>query len=322
MVFSDAVAGSFDSASSSPPPRSTPSYRPRTHTMDGATAFREPLGHGIGLETRHRVGSFSSSGSLPLADGLRGPPLQPPPLESLGYPSVTPATASTRPHELQIASGSAASKEKKSASRRLIKRASSRPTSPLISLPPSVDSLPLPIPTDDANKVLLLMKTLCGRMRGALEYQAEPGGPWYTGTCYIEEEKGSLMLDPGESGPFPAVVVPDLRGCRVLPVDRPDKDGRCLELVNSQTSVEVTVRPLAPEEFDLWLAALLCWQQLRPGTVKVPSARSPVSPTSERQHDTKRRGSAAKSKDAGQRRRHRAEGKPLGNRISHDATNA
>ena len=61
MVFSDALASSFDSASSSPPPR----HRPRTHTMDGATTFRQQLTPSTGLDARNRMGSFASSGSLP-----------------------------------------------------------------------------------------------------------------------------------------------------------------------------------------------------------------------------------------------------------------
>src|SRR3569833_347458 len=107
-VFSDALASSFDSASSSPPPRQS-SYRPRTHTMDGASAFRQqPVTPAAGFEDRHRVGSFSSSSSLPAAEDLRGSPLQPPrpphhpppplppslptALELLGTPSSSAAT--------------------------------------------------------------------------------------------------------------------------------------------------------------------------------------------------------------------------------------
>jgi len=290
MVFSDALASSFDSASSSPPPR----HRPRTHTMDGATAFRQQLAPNTGLDTRHRMGSFSSSGSLPLQDELRGPPLQPPSRESVGYPSV--AQPKPLPLDLHI---SITPRDKKTTSRRLIKRSSSRPTSPLVSPPPSVDSLPLPIPTEDANKVLLLMKTLCGRMRGEIEYQSEPGGPWTRGMCYIEEEKGSLMFDSGENGPFHVALVPELGGCRVVPANRPDKGGCCLELATAQGSPAVVLRPYVADEFDLWLAALLCWQQLRPGLVK-PSPNGRVgngTPTSD-QPEPRRRASTVKSREA------------------------
>ncbi|KAI1372035.1 Rho GTPase activation protein [Hypoxylon crocopeplum] len=292
MVFNDAFGESFDSTSSSPPSQHQKALRPRTHTMDGALALRQQSA-AVAADSRHRVGSFSSSGSQPFIDvDVRTPPTV---LESVGYPSVAP----TRPPDLKIPISS--SKDKRSANRRLIKRVSSRPTSPLVSPPPSVDSLPLPIPTTDANKILLLMKTLCGRMRGEVEYQSEQNGPWYSGICYIDEDRGSLLFDSGSNGPFHIPVVADLRGCRVLPVDYPDDKGKCLEILNNKMGVELLLRPLIPEEFDLWLASLLCWQQLRPSAVRFANGRSANSPGSGRS-EMRRRGSLAatgsSSKDA------------------------
>lgn len=262
VVFNDSFPGSLDSSSSSPPSRPT-SFRPRTHTMDGA--FRQPLSPAV--EARHRVGSFSSAASLPIADDHHriGSTLQP----SFG----SYGAADLQPH----ASSTSASRDRKSSSARsrLTKRPTSRPSSPLSSLPPSVDSLPLPIPTTDANKILLLMKNLCGRMRGEVEYQRDAAGvPWLGGVCYIEEEKGCLMFDSGDSGPFHTVLVPDLRGCRVVPVERPDRAFQCLEVASPSLGAALFLRPLVAEELDLWLAALLCWQQLRPAGTKLAAARS------------------------------------------------
>ncbi|KAI2627422.1 Rho GTPase activation protein [Hypomontagnella submonticulosa] len=145
------------------------------------------------------------------------------------------------------------------------------------------------------------MKTLCGRMKGEVEYQAEHNGPWYSGICYIDEDRGSLLLDPGQSGPFHIPVVADLRGCRVLPVDGPDDKGKCLEILNNKMGVELLLRPSLADEFDLWLASLLCWQQLRPSAVKFANGRSANSPGSSRT-EMRRRGSTAaggpSSKDA------------------------
>jgi hypothetical protein len=121
--------------------------------------------------------------------------------------------------------------------------------------------------------VLLLMKNLCGRMRGEIEYQRDTDGPWYGGVGYIEEEKGSLMFDPGESGPFHVTLVSDLRGCRVVPVERPDRAYQCLEIISASPGGVLFIQPLVAEELDLWLAALLCWQQLRPAGAKLPVAR-------------------------------------------------
>jgi hypothetical protein len=138
-------------------------------------------------------------------------------------------------------------------------------------------------------------------MKGEVEYQAELNGPWYSGICYIDEEKGSLLFDSGRNGPFHMAIVEDLRGCRVLPVNVADV-GKCLELANQKTAVELLLRPVVPEELDLWLAALLCWQQLRPAGVRFPNARGSNSPSNTGRPDMRRRGSSAAgsatSKDA------------------------
>ncbi|KAL7623404.1 GTPase activating factor [Parahypoxylon ruwenzoriense] len=293
MVFHDTYSESFDSTSSSPTPQQQKAVlRPRTHTMDGALALRQN-NTSSPADSRHRVGSFSSSSSQPFLDtDVRPPPTV---LESVGYPSVAPS----RPPDLKITVS--ASKDKKSSNRRLIKRGTSRPTSPLVSPPPSVDSLPFPIPTDNANKILLLMQTLCGRMKGEVEYQGEFNSPWYAGTCYIDEDRGSLLFDSGQNGQYNITLVTDLRGCRVLPIDNPDDKGRCLEIQNNKLGVELLLRPLSPDDFDYWLASLLCWQQLRPSAVRFANGRSSNSPGSSRS-EMKRRGSSAattsSSKDA------------------------
>ncbi|KAI0842472.1 Rho GTPase activation protein [Hypoxylon sp. FL0890] len=298
VVFNDTFSDSRDGNSSSPPPQQQKAtIRSRTHTMDGALAPR-PQTTVSSTDSRHRVGSFSSSGSQPFLDNdVRPPPtvLEAPGFQSVGYPSVAP----TGPPDLKITLSS--SKEKKSSNRRLIKRTVSRPTSPLVSPPPSVDSLPLPIPTDDANRILLLMKNLCGRMKGEVEYQTELNGPWYAGLCYIDEDRGSLLFESTQNGPFHVPIVDDLRGCRVIPVDGPDDKGKCLEVLNNKMGVELLLRPLFAGDFDLWLASLLCWQQLRPSTVKFANGRNANSPGSGRS-EMRRRGSLAaggsSSKDA------------------------
>lgn len=214
-------------------------------------------------------------------------------LESPGYHhSVYPA----RPTDLHIHTGGGTTKEKRGSTRAKLMKRASRPTSPMMSPPPSVDSLPLPVPTDDANRILWLMRNLCGRMRGEIAYQSDPNGPWYTGLCYIEDERGSLMFDSGDTGPFHSAIIPDLRGCRVLPVDRQGMDRPCLEVVNAQTGLEILLWPLKAEEVDLWLAALLCWQQVRPSAVRLGGNNSQSStPTSLSRPELVRRGSSTAS---------------------------
>lgn len=242
--------------------------------------------------SRHRVGSVSSTASISSMPAheevLRGPPLprHSPVVESPGYQNVYPA----RPTDLHIHTGGTTKEKRGSTRAKLMKRAS-RPTSPMMSPPPAVDSLPLPVPTDDANRILWLMRNLCGRMRGEIAYQSDPNGPWYTGICYIEDERGSLMFDSGDTGPFHTAIIPDLRGCRVLPVDRPGMDRPCLEIVNSYTGIEVLLWPLKAEEVDLWLAALLCWQQVRPSAVRLGGNSQSGTPTSLSRPELVRRGS-------------------------------
>lgn len=295
MVFNDAYSDSLDDTSNPQSQHQKAALRPRTHTMDGALALRQQTTTPLSDTSRHRVGSFSSSSSQPFLDidNIRPPSTV---LESVGYPSIT----TTKAPDLKVTLSS--SKERRSSNRRLIKRASSRPTSPLVSPPPCVDSLPLPVPTDDANKILLLMKALCGRMKGEVEYQCELNGPWYPGVCYIDEERGSLLYDSGQGGnSFHVPVVSDLRGCRVIPADYQDNKGKCLEILNNKMGVELILRPLIPEEFDLWLASLLCWQQIRPNTVKFPSGKN-INPPLPSRPEMRRRGSStatgSSSKDA------------------------
>ncbi|WDK20398.1 GTPase-activator protein for Ras-like GTPase [Colletotrichum graminicola] len=269
MVFNDTYGDSYDN-STSPPSRQTSSFRPRTHTMDGA--LRQQFISATLRDGRQRLGSFSSSGSQPLYDDARSPPPQ---IESQGFPSVVPARHSEIP-----LGASTSLREKKLSTKRLIKRHSSRPTSPPTASTPSVDSLPIPVPTENANNILLMMKNLCGRMRGEIEVRSEPAGAWRVGIAYVDEEKGSLMFDSGQDGPFHVPLVSDLRGCRIAPVELPEGK-RCLEVsCPTQPPLDLLLRPILAEERDLWLAALLCWQQLRPPKVRLSSGNRSPTPTS------------------------------------------
>ncbi|KAI0811470.1 hypothetical protein GGR55DRAFT_688578 [Xylaria sp. FL0064] len=238
------------------------------------------------------MGSFSSSTSQPLIESdVRPPPTVP---ESAAYEARVPS----RPPDVRTTA--APNKERRSNNNRLTKRGSPRPISPMLS-PPSVDSLLLPIPTDDANRMLSLMKRLCGRMRGEVEYQSDPTAPWYEGIFYIDEDKGSLMFDSGHNGPFHITIIGDLRGCRVHPCKAPEDGSPYLELSSIRMGVEIIFRPLSPDDIDLWLASLLCWQQIRPPGARLASGRGPSSPGLGRPSETRKRGSSATtqtSKDA------------------------
>ncbi|KAI9163027.1 Inhibitory regulator protein BUD2/CLA2 [Paramyrothecium foliicola] len=288
MVFYDNVGDPYESSESSPPPPphrlGSANIRPRTRTMD--TSMLAQRSAPPSTEQRHRVASVSSSGSQPAPEDpklLIGSPI----LESLAYPSI----ASNRAAET---SSPISASYKKAQSRRLMKRQSSRPTSPLRSPVPSVDSLPQPISTEDANKLILLMKTLCGRMRGEIQYKSDADGPWYSGLAYIDEDKASLMFDGGQDGPYHTPIVPDLRGCRVRLVDHPDMPKDFIEVSCAQPAAEVILRPVMEEEIDLWLAALLCWQQLRPNGHKLQETKAP-SPAASTRPELRRQGKSSEA---------------------------
>ena len=289
LVFQDSYSTEPLEASRSGPPVSLHS-RPRTRTLD-----EQPSRHRSTSNTstsvsksRHRIGSVHSTNSSSFHDVEPRP--VPDASNSLGFPSIA-----TRPppqnHTPQLQKSNSVK-----GGRRLTKQ-TSRPTSPLIAMSdvPSVDSLPFPVATGDANKILMLMKTLCGRMRGEVEYQAIENGPWYSGVCYIDDVKGSLNYDGDDRGPFHLTVIPDLRGCRVRPVNSAERQAKCLEISNHVSGLSLCLLPAVRAEFDLWLAALLCWQQIRAGTLQASPPRSAGASIGERRSGFQRRDSAIPS---------------------------
>lgn len=278
LVFHDSYStDSLDGAPtggsrSSGPPVSFHS-RPRNRTIDEPSRQRSTSTSVS--KSRHRIGSVHSATPSSYHDVQ--PQADTP--SSAGHPPV-----STRTTHLQKSNSV-------KGGRRLTKR-TSRPTSPLSTMGdiPSVDSLPFPIATGDANKILMMMKTLCGRMRGEVEYQNVENGVWYSGICYIDDAKGTLMYDGDDRGPFHLVVISDLRGCRVRPLASPDRPGKCLQISNRALGIEIHLLPSVKTEFDLWLAALLCWQQIRTTILPNSPQASPI--VAEKKPNAQRRDSS------------------------------
>jgi hypothetical protein len=71
-------------------------------------------------------------------------------------------------------------------------------------------------------------------------------------------------------------LIPDLRGCQVrTPVDEKPmlvegvmgterEEGAYIEVTKHSSGLEFKMRPLDSDKFELWLAALLCWQPIPP----------------------------------------------------------
>jgi hypothetical protein len=239
----------------SSPPQTSP--RPRTRTLDEPKRRRQQIT--TLSKSRHRIGSVHSTSSAGLLDETR-------PIPDLSPSQSLPAAVTARFPPLQK---SGSFKERSGNARRLVKKSSQsspRPSSPVVS--PTVDSLPVPVETSDANKILRLMRSLSGRMRGAVQCQTSKQGPWLSGVCYIDDLKGVLILEDDDRGPFYQILVPDLRGCRVRPTISPEKQDKCLE-ISTPSGSKLQMLPLLSTEFDHWLAALLCWQQIGPGTSQI-----------------------------------------------------
>lgn len=281
IVFNDSFEEPYGGSETSPPPpgQQRPAgsnMRPRTRTMDTAMlAQRSPP---VTTEQRHRVSSVSSTNSQPVLDEQRSPP---PAIDLVGHSALPSNRVADSPAQNTT-------KEKRDPVRRLLKRQNSPPASPLAASCPSVDSLPIAIPTEDPNQLVALMRSLCGRMKGEVYYQGEFGGPWQSGVAYIDDEKEALQFDPGHAGSSHSTLIPDLRGCRVLRVDYSETGRECLELVSVEPYVEILLAPQAPDELDLWLAALLSWQQIRPPGIKLANGGAsttagPIRPELKRQ---------------------------------------
>lgn len=282
QVFQDSYGNSEPREGRHGPPvsfNSSFNSRPRTRTLEEPSQRSSPATSSGALKSRHRIGSVHSTASSSFHD-----------VQSQTVPDqISPgyATMNRRPSPQLQKSNSV------KGGRRLLKK-SSRPTSPTNMEIPSVDSLPFPVETEDANKILMLMKTLCGRMRGQVQYQITREGPWHSGICYVNDSASSLMSEGEDNGPFHTTIIPDLRGCRVKPATSEERQMKCLELSNRTQGIDITLIPMAATDYDRWLAALLCWQQIRTGTLPGSPPRSSTS-SSERRQGSQRRASSLKS---------------------------
>ncbi|KYK60576.1 GTPase activating protein [Drechmeria coniospora] len=288
MVFNDTFAESYDGAAGRSPTvashyrrKSSGQTRPRTRTIDTSMLLQRTA---TGLDHRLRIGSLGVSASQPLYDGPRSPAL--PSLDTIGHSSLPSSRYPEPPTPSKT-------KEKRSSKRSL--RIQPHPPSPgpapILSPVASVDSLPSPVMAKEPARLMYLIKSLKGRMRGEIEYQADAAAGWKSGFAYVDDERGFLMCNPAQNhgGAQFVTLIADLRGCRVLPVELPDADFaepgmRCLELVTAEPQVMgesiLLLRPAAADEWNLWLAALLSWQQVRPMRPKLVhgSSTSLVTP--------------------------------------------
>ncbi|KAL8939136.1 MAG: hypothetical protein Q9211_002872 [Gyalolechia sp. 1 TL-2023] len=211
--------------------------RPRTRTLEERVTENAPP-HLV-AKTRQRMGSLQSGTKRSDDDKS----------SSIGYPSIIPSPPLD--HE---------SHEQR---RRLVK-SRSRPLSPIRGSE-SIRSTPSNSGSaTDVRKILQLMKTTCGRMHGILSFRTSGAGSWSSGYCAINVASGSLIYQTKGDVSLAKTLVPDLRGCQVRTLYDEESRSTFLDVSNHTTMIGVHLRPHVAETFDSWLAALLCWQPIRP----------------------------------------------------------
>jgi len=161
-----------------------------------------------------------------------------------------------------------------------------------------------PLSNTDAAKILHLMKTTCGRMHGILWFRSATTGSgasnaWTSGYCAINVATGSLIYQAKGEPALAKTLIPDLRGCRVLTLCDPELQTTYLKVSTFTSGLGIELRPHVNETFDSWLAALLCWQPIRPKGVQNKMTKPQEVVIGERRIPERRRNSdSAAQKDA------------------------
>lgn len=120
----------------------------------------------------------------------------------------------------------------------------------------------------DSSKILQLMKTTCGRMHGILSFRTSGSTSWTSGYCAINVASGSLIYQAKGEPAAAKTLIPDLRGCRVRTLYDTETQSSYLCVSTHSSILGVHLKPHVAETFDSWLAALLCWQPIRPKGVQ------------------------------------------------------
>ena len=248
----------------------TAQSRPRTRTLEE----RVPDQHSANLlsRTRHRVGSLQS----PTAREHSGDS------SSIGFPSIVSSP-----------------KLEAQARRQRLMKPHSRPLSPIRNPIASKSGTQLASSSTDAKKILQLMKTTCGRMQGILSFRNSSMSPWASGYCAINVATGSLIYQTKGEVSLSKTLINDLRGCQVRTLYDAESKSTFLAVATRRSSVGIHLRPHVPETFDQWLAALLCWQPIRPkGAQNKMSKPQDTQIGDKKLGDRKQSSSTSKSKDA------------------------
>ncbi|KAH0542338.1 hypothetical protein FGG08_003275 [Glutinoglossum americanum] len=264
------------------------SVRPRTRTLEERP--RDPSPSSFLSRARHRIGSMHTAAPAAFQEQDIVSSVY---VDSARYPSIvsTPPPPSTKPLY------STAERSRVGGRQRLVKSAP-RSCSPGMQPPPISDSLPSPMPTEDASKILQLMRMTCGRMQGTLEFRIGAIASWSSGFCFINEASGSLVCQKRGEKFSQKTLVPDLRGCQIRTSSPGTSQTAEIEILTYTSGLEIQIKPNS-DQFDSWLAAFLCWQPIRPKGAQNKMTKPQSSVISERRLGDHRRNSDASAlKDA------------------------
>lgn len=137
------------------------------------------------------------------------------------------------------------------------------------------------------------MKTTYGRMHGLLSFRLADVRNWSSGYCAINVASGSLIYQAKGEQAFAKTLIPDLRGCRVQTLYDAEDECNYLSVSTSSSGLRIHLRPHVPQTFDSWLAALLCWQPIRPKGIQNKMTKPQSISIIERRTTDKRRASEA-----------------------------
>ncbi|KAL1981804.1 hypothetical protein VTN96DRAFT_2142 [Rasamsonia emersonii] len=218
--------------------------RSRTTTLDDQRSEISP--NSFLSRTRNRLGSINTA-TTPLNSKVSEESVT-----SIGYPSIqSPTVLSNQPGNRQ----------------RLTKQPPGGPALVTgVSRNPAAFASPLS--NADSAKILQLMKTTCGRMHGILSFRTAANASWTSGYCAINVATGSLIYQAKGEPALAKTLIPDLRGCHVRTLFDPELQTTYLSVSTFSSGMGIQLRPHVQETFDSWLAALLCWQPIRPKGVQ------------------------------------------------------
>ncbi|KAK1147698.1 GTPase activating factor [Aspergillus melleus] len=213
--------------------------RSRTTTLDDQRSEISP--NSFLTRTRNRLGSINTTASQ-----VKSPDEQS--SSSIGFPSIQSPTYFSQSLGRQ--------------------RTSKTPLSSALLASLNTSQTSSPLSSTDATKILQLMKTTCGRMHGILSFRTASTTAWTSGYCAINVATGSLIYQAKGEPALAKTLIPDLRGCQVRSLVDPELRTNYLSVSTFTSGLGVELRPHVSETFDSWLAALLCWQPIRPKGVQ------------------------------------------------------